>query len=342
MNKRLSKFIFYLVNILCILTVVHQLHSVQDDVYDFAISKPFLEWMYNGHTIQPIIKITLTHRTSKVHTLPKDCEIHIAGTPADGLVLGWPNDIVIEPPNMCKYPPPGKSFSSETNLRNVVWPNYLDEKVMNKTCDVKGFLRIFTEHKGNSSDPANPSHVFEIHPVMSITTNGETLSFVNFLTAIKGMGHILPSTTYSCINNRKLYVRYNEDEEQYEFNESGGRCGNFAIVEVASVRSDWIRSHDGGHSAIARISPDGESRTTLKLYTLAGSGSDSWLQGIEDGNESSERKFLHELFTYDYFSIIKAVRTEQGDWCNDSNWKQVKFPLAFVVFGETDVVPWEE
>jgi len=312
------------------------------DAYDFVISKSFLEWMYDGHTIQPVLKITLTHRTSKVHTLANDCEIHIAGTPANELVLGWPNDIVIEPPNLCKFGPPGVSFSSETNLRNEVWPDYLDEKVMNKTCEVKGFLRIFTEHAYGGSDPANPNHVFEMHPAMSIETDSETISFEDFLKVFDGMRYIQPSTTFSCINNRKLFVRFNEDEAQYEFYESGGRCGNFAIVEIASVRSDWIRSHDGGHSAIARVSPDGESRTTLKLYTLTGSEADSWLQDIEDGNESSERKFLHGLFTYDYFSIIKAVRTEQGDWCLDSDWRQVKYPLAFVVFGETNAVPWEE
>jgi hypothetical protein len=97
-----------------------------------------------------------------------------------------------------------------------------------------------------------------------------------------------------------------------------------------------------GAFSLARISPDGESTTTLKLYTLTGSEADSWLQGLMAGNVSSQRVLLLGLFTYDYYAIIKTVRTREGVWSQDPNWNRVDFPLAFVVFGLTEEIPWEE
>lgn len=327
-------------SVLFVLACIPQRFSAQDDTCDFAISASFLQMLYEGKTIQPTLKVRLNDRTKRVHTLDKDCEIHIAATPVED--LGNPNDIVIEPPNLCKLPPEGVEFKSEKQLREEIWPKMLDDKVMGKTCEVKGFLRIFTEHAQGGADPANPNHVFEIHPALSIKAGNATLSFQNFLTIFEGMSHIKPATAASCIQDRKLYVRYNGAEKRYEFRELGGRCGNFAVIEVGNVKKEWIRSLDGGHSAIARISPDGESRVTLKLYTLAGSKADSWLKDLMGGQGSSKRKLLHGLFTYDYFSIIKVVRTPDGVWTKESNWKPVEFPLAFVVFGETEEVPWEE
>jgi hypothetical protein len=220
----------------------------QEDPFDFAISESFLKMLADGKTIQPTLKIQLIARTGRgVHTLAKDCEIHIAGIP--DLNLGYPNDIVVEPPNLCKFAPEGVEFKSETQLREIIWPEILDDKIMNKKCEVRGFIRIFTEHAQGSIDPANPNHVFEIHPALSIKAGTEILFFQDFLTAFEGMSHIKPTTTASCIRDRKLDVRYNKAENRYEFRGEGGRCGNFAIIEVSNVRKEWIRSLDGGHSA---------------------------------------------------------------------------------------------
>ena len=341
-QKRLRHILFSCIfSIVLFLVGSSQPYSNQEEQFDFAISESFLKMLADGKTIQPVLKIQLTARTGRgVHTLAKDCEIHIAGIPE--LNLGYPNDIVVEPPNLCKFAPEGVEVRPETQLREKIWPKILDDKIMNKHCEVQGFIRIFTEHAQGSIDPANPNHVFEIHPAMSIKAGNETLSFQNFLTAFEGMSHVKPTTTASCIQDRKLEVRYNKTENQYEFRGEGGRCGNFAIIEVSNVRKEWIRSLDGGHSAIARISPDGESTTTLKLYTLTGSEADSWLQGLMDGNRSSQRVLLLGLFTYDYFSIVRAVRTKDGVWPQDQNWNRVDFPLAFVVFGQTEEIPWEE
>jgi hypothetical protein len=55
---------------------------------------------------------------------------------------------------MCKIGPPGVPFTSETALRETVWPNFLDANVMGLQCDVVGYPRLFTEHSSGSAASA--------------------------------------------------------------------------------------------------------------------------------------------------------------------------------------------
>src|SRR5215467_6166498 len=80
-------------------------------------------------------------------------------------------------------------------------------------------------------------------------------------------------------SRRALSVRFKDG--QYEFLQHAGTgCGNFAIVEVGALNPAWIRATTGGHSAIARVSADGTTRVSLKIYTLAGTAIDTWLAGL--------------------------------------------------------------
>lgn len=313
--------------------------AAQDNqIYDFSISEQYLAQLADSG-IQPVLQVHMDARTKRVHTLDADCEIHIATTP-QGPALGSLPSVIVEPPNVCKFPPPGAQVTSETVLRNKTWPAFLDSHVMDKSCEVQGFPRIFTEHAQGNPDPANPNHVLEIHPALSINCEGEQLSFSSFLTYIAGMRAIKPSTAASCISQRQLNVRY--AAEQYEFQEGGGQCGNFAIVEISSLNTAWIRKIKGGHSAIARVTADGASTATLKIYTLDGTKMDSWLADAMQNGIGNNRILLHGMLTYDYFSILKAVRTMDGQWTRPSEWEVVKFPLALVVFGQAQTPPWKE
>jgi len=309
-----------------------------NQIYDFSISEQYLAQLADAG-IQPVLHVHMDARTKRVHTLDADCEIHIATTP-EGPPLGSLPSVIVEPPNVCKFSPRGTHVASESELRNKTWPAYLDTHVMGKTCEVRGFPRIFTEHAQGDADPANPNHVLEIHPVLSIKCDGHQLSFSTFLTYIAGMRAIKPSTAASCINQRRLDVRYAEG--LYQFREAGGQCGNFAIVEVSNLNAAWIRRIKGGHSAIARVTADGTSLETLKIYTLEGTKADSWLAVAMQNGIGNSRILLHGMFTYDYFSVLKVVRTTDGQWTHPSEWEEVKFPLAFVVFGQPDRPPWEE
>lgn len=301
--------------------------------YDFAISRAFLKSLYAQHSIETELTLTMNARTGKVHSLANDCEMHIAASPV-GVELGDPTEVVAEPPNLCKNAPPGGGD----------WGDTLDAGVMNKDCKVRGYLRIFTEHASGSVLAANPNHVFEIHPALSIDCEGSTLDFRQFLNAPEGLRHLSASTANDCLEKRKLKVRYNSSTKMYEFRETGGRCGNFAIVEVGSVRKNWIRSiQQGGHSAIARVSANGLQRHTVKLYTFASTEADEWIAGLVEGHIPSERILVHGLFTYDSFSMVKTLRNPaNGAWSTAGEWAEVHFPVALVVFGKTQTIPWSD
>lgn len=303
--------------------------------FDFSISRAFLEKLENGHSIKASFDLSLGEH-SGIHPLQSDCEMHIVGTPT-GTGVAWPNAVIVEPPNLCKFDPEGNQTEDTS-----AWLATFDD-LAGQQCQVTGFPRIFTEHASGAAGPSNPNHVLEVHPALSITCSNQQLSFEPFLTAFAGMRAISSSTASSCINDRQLEVRYDNNSQQYLFRESGGRCGNFAIVEVDAVNPSWIRSIGGGHSAIARVTADGQTTATLKLYTLSPSAVDTWLGALASQSGGSQfSKLLHGLFTYDYYAIDKVVHPRGGEWQTMSDWTRVPFPLAFVAFGESDTAPWSE
>jgi hypothetical protein len=297
---------------------------------DFVITESYLRMLADNGTIAVEIPLRLTHRTSNVHTLANDCEMHLAGKPRD-MRLGTPESIVVEPPNLCKFEP----------ANGESWPNVFDTFVMNKDCVATGFPRIFTEHASGGDGGANPNHVFEIHPALKITCGQNVISFETFLTYFPGMRAIKPASADNCLRTRKVEMRHRNG--RYEFTEEGGaNCGNFAFAEVGFVEPDWVHQIGGGHSAIARVSLNGSSRTTLKIYTLAGSDADAWLARVKASGQGDERVYIHGMFTYDYFAFVRTVRTQDRQWINPTEWTKVDFPMALVVFGMPETVPWED
>jgi hypothetical protein len=302
--------------------------------FDFSTSAAFLQTLENNKSIAFTTNLKLGGH-SAVHPLKDDCEVHIAGFPiADP--PGSPSPFVIEPPNLCHFDPSGKETTDTSD-----WLTQFDG-IKGKTCAITGFPRIFTEHAATGGGPSNPSHVFEIHPATSITCGDQAhYDFSKFMTAVAGMRAIAPSTTASCITQRQLFVRYDPASQQYLFREDGGRCGNFAIVEAVRVFQQSVRAIGGGHSAIVRVSPDGQSNVTLKIYTVAGSDIDKWLAD-QQNNSSTDRVFIHGLFTYDYFAIQRTLHPLNQSWSQPTDWVQIRFPLAFVAYGQTDSAPWGE
>ncbi|PWT89579.1 MAG: hypothetical protein C5B55_11145, partial [Blastocatellia bacterium] len=269
-------------------TIVFAQH---DNMYDFKIAKPFMDTLLSQNTLN----FTLTAHTidhSGLHDLKGDCEIHIAATPTSP-AFGFPADLVAEPPNECKIAPPGTTGHPSFNKLSDLWPAKIEQVMFNgkdnegtpigRTCTFTGFPRIFTEHAQNGGEkPSNPNHVFEIHPMLKAVCDGKQLSFgPQTLTVFQGMRKITPRSANACIRDRKLEMRFDSSENAYFFRESGansphtGNCGNFAIVEIMAV--DFLRKVNGGHSAIARVSADGQSNTTLKVYTYDGTEMDEWL-----------------------------------------------------------------
>ena len=348
--SRSRRVLFWLT--LCTIVIGPTLSAAQDETIDFSIDASFLKSLAEGHTIQPTFAVRLLHRTSGVHDLRADCEMHLAGKLAPPASFGNPPAVVVEPPNLCKNAPPGSTVTTLSAL-SVAWGKIFDDKVMDRDCRAQGFPRIFTEHASNGGNLANPNHVFELHPLTRLECDGTVLDFGNFLRFHRGMRAIKPTTANSCLRRRRLNVRFHEG--RYEFREEGGKCGNFLIFEIGFINRAWIRNTGGGHSAIVRISPDGESRVTAKIYSLENTEADGFLTRLmTDSNDSttedprarddevfSTRRIWHGMLTYDYFSMIKALRKD-GVWSEARNWSKVPFPISIVLFGEAEDAPWGE
>src|SRR5439155_17464011 len=80
-------------------------------------------------------------------------------------------------PKLCKHkaPPGAKS-----------WTQYADRKISGKDCTAVGFPRIFTEHASGVGNASNPDHVFELHPLTSLSCPGVQ---VNFRPYLRVQGH---------------------------------------------------------------------------------------------------------------------------------------------------------
>jgi len=297
---------------------------------DFVLSEAYLHDLARGSAAVVDIPVVLTHRTSNVHPLASDCEMHLAGAPT-GAALADPSSVVVEPPNLCKFPPtsgPG-------------WGAVFDLRVINRNCVATGYPRIFTEHAASGSESgANPNHVLEIHPALRLVCGADVIDFTSDLSYFPGMRSIKPATADDCVRNRTVSMRYDPSGHRYEFLEDGGGCGNFAIAEIGFVEPKWIQTINGGHNAIARVSLDGQSRTTLKLYTLAGTPADQWLASVKSNGLGPNRVYVHGMITYDYFAFVKAMRSKTGHWINPTTWTKVKFPISLVVFGFPTEAPW--
>lgn len=160
-----------------------------------------------------------------------------------------------------------------------------------------------------------------------INCNGQQLSFTSQLKVYPGTRTISPSTAESCIGQRQLFVRFDVDRQQYVFREAGGQCGNFAIVEVQNVLKSTIRSVGSGHSAIARVSADGQSLTTLKIYTLSPSAEDSWRRSLPQmgtgGRVYCCTDFSPKITSPPSGWSIRRVRIGSARWTGyrcDSHW----------------------
>jgi hypothetical protein len=326
------------------------LKGQEDSAYDFKINKGFMEELLRQNSAQfKVNGTTIDH--SGVHPLASDCEMHIAAAP-EGIDVGSPDDFVVEPPNECKIPPTGITGHVTAKKLSNAWIGEIERVMFNgrdqngqligRKCAFTGFPRIFTEHAQTGTENAsNPDHIFEIHPLLSADCGGENrLSWgTAALTTFPGMREITSGSAATCIRDRQLEVRV-DPQGNYLFRESGasgngGRCGNFAVVEIMTV--DFLRSINGGHSAIARVSADGQSNATLKLYTITGTDMDTWLTQNSGHITAASRMYAHGLFTYDYFQVKKLLDSH----ADLSHWTKISFPLALVIYGEVDSPPWQ-
>lgn len=287
---------------------------------------------------------------SNVHTLSNDCELHVAAKMPSNRRLGTPHGIVVEPPNVCNRRVPQ---ISQTGSIATAWRNYFDQNVVNKPCTVVGFPRIFSEHAtggtGGGGSGSNPDHVIEVHPVTSMTCNGQTIDYTPLIRIFPGMRRITDASARACLENRKLFVRQrgSNDQIRYEFLEEGakgtnGRCGNFIAVD-AHINKDYLRqtTNGGDHIALSQAWIGEDGPFPLKIYTFKGTPVDSLVaQLFNNPDEFAELAVrVHGVLTYDYFTIAQAIQDSSFKWLPADqlkDFKEIRRPLSLVVFGTAE------
>ena len=74
----------------------------------------------------------------------------------------------------------------------------------------------------------------------------------------------------------------------------------------------------------------------------------AWLAGLmpppgTTPKISKKRVLVHGVLTYDYFAMIRVLHdVGSATWNRPTAWTDIPLPLAFIVYGETQTVPWDE
>jgi hypothetical protein len=298
----------------------------------FTMNPSFLTKMIELNTIQPTFSVRINAH-GPLHSLATDCEMHVAGTPQN-VSLGNPSAIIVEFPNWCEFNPQGNLGDSFNTLKTK-WDTFATNNLDQKTCDVTGFLRIFTEHASSGGGATNPDHAYEYHPALSMKCGSNSFSFQDMLRASEGLRHISNGAASSCLSGRQLQVKFAHN--RYEFFESGGgTCGNFVIVRVSSVNAAQSLTIDGGHYAVVKATANGQTTSGVGLYTLSGSPLDSWLaNAISHGGIGSSTKVVHGVFTYNWQSIINSLKKPDGTLRRPTALTNIQPSLAIIAYGET-------
>ena len=164
---------------------------------------------------------------------------------------------------------------------------------------------------------------------MKIDCGGTKLDASGFLAYHNKMSEIQPSSAAKCFDTQ-LWVRHQPSKDRYEFKTNRHKhCGNFASFEM-SIFTEWIRElSNGGHSAIVRVRPEDLGPRTLKIYTYPGTTEDNLMASLMSGTDTHHGTFFHGMMTFDYFNIVRTIE----DLNDGSEWAEIDFPLALVVFG---------
>ena len=321
----------------------------------FNLRRDFLEELMSsgptGRSVGARWKASLfMDERSRVHDIGSDCELHVGARFGNNRKLANPAGIVIEPPNLCKRRLPGVPTGGSIG---AAWQSFFDANVIGRTCEVTGFPRVFSEHSaGGEAGGSNPDHVVEIHPVVAMTCGQQSMDFESILRYFPGMRAITEASAEACISDRKLFVRGARvnNRDVYEFAEegakgSGGRCGNFVIVD-AHFTKDYLRelSNGGDETALARVWIGESGPYALKVYAYKETPVAKRIATFRTSSDTTPdlELTLHGLLTYDYFTIVQTVQRESTtspgtfEWiplAELKEWREVRRPLALVVFG---------
>ncbi len=326
------------------LLIAAHARAQQRHVNAFALSESFINntWRHSVAEIETVIGCS-----GPQHPPANDCEIHIGASLTDTSISDYP-DIVIEPPNVCKFkPPPGG------------WRKFFDQ-TDGKTCRAKGMIRVWPEHLDSGSGCSNPPHFMELHPALSLRCEGNfSAEMTKHLKAFADLGYKPPELVLATLDTFRLWLckgceqRAAEDDAaltqgmvsfDYYVCDAQDRCGrkgvsNFArllvTVQPSTIRPTPDKNY-GFLTAIAHVVPIDQSGSyehnqmrNLKLYAVEGT---DFYQTLDKARGRSSMKPVDVIgiYTVDALSVKKAL-----DKSKAGEWTEVEYPVSMIIFGQT-------
>jgi hypothetical protein len=254
---------------------------------------------------------------SRVHKPDADCELHFgAHTPN---FRGFPDGLVLEPMNACSMPFPGKTEQSDAD-----WTTFGDQ-ITGTSVTAAGVPRIWPEHLSGGG-ASNPDHAVELHPLTTLVTGGKSFDFSPDISAGEFTGGVGEQTALSIVQDTTVSVSRNGDSVDINF--SGGRIGNFTVLDLVINRDSIASDGTGSFRMDGEVVVDSSTSVPVRIVTVKGSPVNDEIQKIKSGpraNVSMARVLV--LFSLSPEALFNAASRSSGDAV------VVERPLQLILYG---------
>jgi hypothetical protein len=258
--------------------------------------------------------------SSNVHKAEADCEIHLGAHTPD--FRGDPDGLVLEPMNACVEPFPGKS-----EQKNSDWINFA-KSLKGTTVTVAGVPRIWPEHLSGGG-ASNPDHAVELHPLTAVVSAGKTFDFAPNVFAGEYRGGVGEETADSIVRRTTVSVTRNGDDVEVSF--SGGRIGNFTVLDIVIYRDSIAGDGAGSFRMDGEVVVDEETAVPVRIVTVKGSDVNAEMERIKSRRRA--RVSMPEalvLLSLSPRALLDAAQRSNGEPV------AVERPLQLILYGTPD------
>ena len=273
------------------------------------------QWASSVVVTMPDVKI---EGHSKVHRAEADCELHFGAH--SSAYTGIPDGLVLEPMNACVAPFKGKEEQKDSD-----WTDFA-KRINNTVVTVTGVPRIWPEHLTGGGEPSNPNHAVEIHPLMSVESNGEPFDFSANVFAGEYTGGVGEPTAESIVKQTAVTVTRNGNLADIDF--FGGRIGNFTVLELNVDKAAIVSDGSGSFRIQGEVVLTDGTTVPVRMVTAKGSPINDQIEDLK--RRRSAKVSLGQilvLFSLSPEALLNAVSQSSG------NPVEVVMPLQLILFG---------
>jgi hypothetical protein len=284
---------------------------------DFSVPFAALQAWSNSITIS-LENVTIKGH-SGVHRIKSDCEMHFGASVKgfEGDPPGW----VLEPMNVCIEPFPGKKKRSDSD-----WLDFGDSLV-GKSVTAIGVPRLWPEHLVGRSEPSNPNHAAELHPLTKLIVGKRTFDFSKLVYAPEGFdGGLSEATALKLLDPEQTEVTVARSGEDVEISLDAGRIGNFTTLTVTLLK-DGLEELSDGYRVNGTVPLAKGKSQSVSVVAPAGTAGYTLVQEFRSSGRDKVRvNNALVLFSLSPKALIAAAQNGAGD-------VTVNNPIQFILYG---------